>query len=1118
MGHPAVEITTPDGVRTVRIVDRVVTVGREVAEVDLVVSDPTVSRRHLSLEPGPGPDQVVVTDLGSRHGTRVDGTAVTAPTVVGVGARIEAGRTTITVGSAAGGTPPPTPSSAHPVPAAATGPLPTAWSVVDGKGIEVRYRPGTAGAAAAASVHDLARRARRALSGFGSEPDGVPVVLHLVDPFPDPNDPDRLVTEGTVVEGREAWLVVTPERPPDDPHRALARVFGSTLPAAEEVAHLLDGYGLWLAGQDPPDPEVVAAHPGALDDLDEAARTALVPSFVGYVIGREGEDTFRDLLASPAGRVTERWSELYGRSHTALEEAWREAGAQAGGKGGAGDFLRLSWRYLRPYRLRQAEVFGYLLLSLAFTSVYPFATRSLFDSALPSGEMSEVLRILALLGIAFAVSLAAELRETYQSSWISGSVVQDLRKELFGRVQRLPDSWLSRHGQGDVLSRLVSDVARVQAGLSTAISDGIFQVVSIVVAAAVMLTIDLRLGLLVLVGAPLVALVYRKMAAEAQRRSLAMAEEHSAMIEVASENYQALPVVKAFNLADRENERFDRASRRLFRSQVRLSLFSGLFGVSVNGIVTLIRLLVLGLGAWLIFQGSFTVGGLVAFLGIMGQVLAPVTGLTDLGQTVQEALGPLSRLDEVLTAPLEPDDDDLPDLEPMAQSLTLSGVALSYTAERRALDGVDLTIAAGSRVAFVGPSGSGKSTVLRVLLRLYEPDEGAVLVDGVDVASRSLASLRAQTGVVFQDSFLFDATVRENIALGAPGASEERIMAAARAAEVDSFIDVLPRGYDTLVGDGGRNLSGGQRQRVALARALVGDPTILLLDEATSALDARTERQIGRTLERVAAGRTTIAVTHRLASVVTYDQVVVVEEGRFVEIGTHDELLTRGGTYARLWAEQTGAPVAPAAAFDLDAALARISLFAALDAPARADVAAHMRPLRVAAGDPVTEDPDTLVLVTSGRARSTRSGVAGPVHRTLGPGDVFGLGAVLGEGGDGTLTAVEDVTVRTLLPEDLLVLADRHPQIDAARSGRTESAGPRTGHVLAPTGVTLVRRPPPRMQPGPTSAGAAATRRAGATNGGPGPGATIQITVPPPPERSTAPTAAAPTPDPEDHP
>ena len=281
--------------------------------------------------------------------------------------------------------------------------------------------------------------------------------------------------------------------------------------------------------------------------------------------------------------------------------------------------------------------------------------------------------------------------------------------------------------------------------------------------------------------------------------------------------------------------------------------------------------------------------------------------------------------------------------------------------------------------------------------------------------------------------------------------------------------------------------------RVALARALVSDPRILLLDEATSALDARTERQISRTLERVGAGRTTIAVTHRLASVTGYDQIVVVVEGRFAEVGTHDELRARGGVYARLWAEQTGAPLPTPAPFDLDTALARISLFAGLDDAARAEVAAHMHPLRGVEGDVLAQGADVLVVVTEGRARSTQEGPAGPVTRALGPGDVFGLDAALGQGGPATLTAADDVVACALDAEDLDALATRHPAIATARSGRTGDA-PRTGHLLSPSAGPLIRTPPPRMRTTPhprTPRSLVAAEAAPAAAG-----ATVRITLP----------------------
>ncbi len=1042
-----------DGARRAHPVTASCVVGRD-DDADLVVADPSVSRQHLRLTPTEG--GLRVEDLGSTHGTIVDGHLLTGPVVVGPGARIEAGCTTIRARRVTTETPtvlPPRP----PAPAMTTRP-----------GIEVRFQPGTAGAEAAEAVADLGRRARRHLAGFGTEPTDGPVVLHLVDPFPDPEDPTHLVTAGTVVDEAEAWLVVTPEAPPEDPHRALALVFARDLPAGALVAHLVEGYGQWRAGAPTVEAEEADDHPGDLAEATGPSRGRLLASFVGHLVAREGEDALLALLAAPADQVHQEWDRLYGRSAAAMERAWRESLRRDGrSRRGTTTFLRLSWRYLRPYRWRQVEVFGYLLLSLAFTVVYPFVTRRLFDTTLPSGRLGDVLTLLATLGAAFAVSLVAGLRQDYVSGSISAAVVRDLRRDLFGRVQRLPDAWLAGRSQGDVLSRLVSDVNRVQAGLTAAISDGIFQVVSLVVSVVIMLTISPVLGVVVLVAAPLVAVVYRRMAEGALDRSLAVSQDTGAVVDVAAENYQALAVVKAFGLAEREEARFARASERLVRSQLRMALFGGLFGVAVNGVTTAVRLATIGLGAWLIFEGHLTIGGLVAFLGIMGEVLAPVTGLTDLGQGIQESLGSLARLDEVLDAETEEEDDDLPALAPLARELRLEGVAVSYTAERRALDQVDLVIPAGARVAVVGPSGSGKSTLVRVLLRQYAPDEGRVLLDGSDVAERSLASLRDQVGVVFQDSFLFDGTIRENIALGRAGATDEQVRAAARAAEVDAFVDTLPRGYETLVGPGGSALSGGQRQRVALARALVRDPRLLLLDEATSALDPRTERQIARTLVAVAAGRTTISVTHRLASVVDHDMIVVVVDGKVAEVGTHPELLARAGSYARLWAEQTGAAPPAPPVFDAEAALARLPLFRTLAPEARGEVADRLRPVVARAGDVVAEADGSLVWVVEGRARAEGGEGGG---RDLRTGDVFGLAAALGQPRGGTLVAREDVRTLVLLPEDLLDLARRHPSVAAARAGT--GPAPVRGTRLGPTDIRIA--PPPPRQPvgiGATGAG-----------------------------------------------
>ena len=474
------------------------------------------------------------------------------------------------------------------------------------------------------------------------------------------------------------------------------------------------------------------------------------------------------------------------------------------------------------------------------------------------------------------------------------------------------------------MSRLFSDVGQVESAISGTIREGIFQALSVGVSAVVLLTLDPLLGVIVIVGAPLVGLVYRVMSTGAQQRSLAVQEELGGTYTVASENYGAQAVVKAFGLEGSERDRFGQASERLFAKEVKLQLFGGLFGLSVNMIVTVLQVTVLGLGSWLILHDRLTIGGLVAFSTVMGQVISPVTALTGIGQQIQASTGSLLRINEVIdTVPDIVDSPSAAELAPLAREVRFDHVDFSYTQQRSTLEDVSFVIPAGTRVAFVGPTGAGKSSVLQLIMRFYDVDDGAVLFDGHDARDVTLSSLRGQLGIVFQDTFLFDATLRENIAMGKPAATDAEIEAAARVAELHEFVETLPRGYNTLVGERGGRLSGGQRQRLAIARALLRDPRVLLLDEATSALDPRTERLISDTLERVGKGRTTIAVTHRLTSITGFDQIFVMSAGHLVERGTHAELVALAGVYAELWTEQTGGIAAVEAPFDAISALRR---------------------------------------------------------------------------------------------------------------------------------------------------------------------------------------------------
>jgi ATP-binding cassette subfamily B protein len=296
----------------------------------------------------------------------------------------------------------------------------------------------------------------------------------------------------------------------------------------------------------------------------------------------------------------------------------------------------------------------------------------------------------------------------------------------------------------------------------------------------------------------------------------------------------------------------------------------------------------------------------------VGQVIGPVNALSSVGQQIQQSGGALARINEILAA--VPEIAESADPVPIPRrnvGLEFRNVGFSYTPERRTLAGLNLTIPAGSRVAFVGPTGAGKSAVLRLLLRLYEVEEGTILFDGIDIRQFSVAALREEFGVILQDTFLFDASIRENLTMRLR-ASDEEIIAAARAAQIHEFIEGLPGGYDSRVGEGGVRLSGGQRQRLAIARALLRRPRLLVLDEATSALDPVTEERILTAIHETGEACTTVTVTHRLCSVTNYDRIFVLDDGRLVEQGRHADLLVAGGVYARMWDRQSSGMEAPA--------------------------------------------------------------------------------------------------------------------------------------------------------------------------------------------------------------
>lgn len=1070
------------------ILDGVLLIGRTAGDLRLV-DDDLVSGRHARITLRPD-GIAVLEDLQSRNGTFHNGRRVDTPTAIRPGDRFSVGDTVLevclapasefarpaseTVQSAAeparlAAT---EPNSSHDSPGPQAAPLVAGFAEKITEHGTIAYRPGTFGASIAAEATTALAAAHEHLAPLIALTGELRACLRIVDPFPDPASPGHMVTRGSVVdtERGEIWLAVSAESPLEPLERPLALLLGARLAAAAELASLLEGYGLCAGGAPDPAAHLRDSELPPLAAAEGELATAMARSFVGFLVARAGEETFlRFLEQARPGRIDQTARAVLGQPLGALEETWRSTVRGQAGLISTSRFVRLALSYLRPYWRRELELVLLSLLSLTFIVTLPFALEALFNHAIPSGKFSDVATILVILAAAIAISVLATWRQNYLTSHVGASIARDVRLAIFDRLQQLELGWFAQRDSGDLLTRLVADVDLLQRGLSQAMGQAVVQGLAFVCAGIVAMVLNLWLGLLLVVAGPMIAVVYRLMSAGAQRRSRDAQQQLGGLASIATENLSAQQVVKAFGLEQRESSRLREACDALFGSALRLSVFTGAFSATIQLLTSTLSLLVLALGAWLVINHHFTVGGLVGFTTIIENVLSPATVLASVGAQIQASSGALLRINEVLeTVPRTHERNDAVSLPRLEGKLELREVSFSYTPERQVLSSVGAEISAGARVAFVGPSGAGKSSIVGLLLRFADPDSGSVLFDGVDLRDVTLSSLRNQIGVVMQQTFLFNTTIRENIALSDPEASADQIDLAVAGASLDEVLVSLPAGLDTVVGERGGRLSGGQAQRVAIARALLRDPAIIVLDEATSALDPRTEREVCRTLERVGAGRTTIAVTHRLASVRDYDCIFVVVDGRIVQSGTHAELLAAGGAYAELWAEQTSGVAPPGE--DLGVGLARIPMLADLDPEELSLVQDTLEPLVLRHGERLSEESRRLAIVAQGTGRVLVPGVGGEgLVRVaeLRPGQAFGLSALLGEPTGSVLEASGPLSLLCLDAGALERLAERIPALcQAQRRNQATVISPVRGRRLGFTGSFAASRLQPVQSSG----------------------------------------------------
>jgi ATP-binding cassette, subfamily B, bacterial len=557
-----------------------------------------------------------------------------------------------------------------------------------------------------------------------------------------------------------------------------------------------------------------------------------------------------------------------------------------------------------PYRGRLAAVLALIAVSAGLGMISPFLLRDVLDDAIPNDDD----RLLALLVAGMiAISVATGVlgvAQTWLSNVVGQKVMHDLRAQVYRHLQRLSLAFFTKTRTGEIQSRIANDIGGVQNVVTSTATSIVSNVTTVVATVVAMMLLDWRLALFSLGLTPLFVLLARRVGD--QRRKIATTRQ-SAMADISSLVQESLSVSgillgKTMGRGDELADRFEKESERLADLEVRSRMAGRWVMASIQTSFAVMPALVYLFAG--LAPGAVTIGTLVAFTTLQTRLFWPIQSLLGVGVDIQTSMALFERVFEYLDLEVDLREGSR-DLPAVGGDVRFEDVWFRY-GDEWTLRGVDLDVPAGTKLALVGETGSGKTTVGYLAARLYDPERGAIRLDDVDLRELRFGTLADAVGVVSQETYLFHASVRENLRFARPEATDEEIEVAAAAAQIHETIAALPEGYDTVVGERGFRFSGGERQRIAIARTILRNPPVLVLDEATSALDVQTERAVGEALERLAEGRTTIVIAHRLSTVRDADQIAVLDGGAVVERGTHDELLAAGGRYATLVARDGG--------------------------------------------------------------------------------------------------------------------------------------------------------------------------------------------------------------------